>query len=103
MEFEILIGEPEMLRLWNDLIKKAEEDTLDEDERELFDKWSKALEHLSLNPRHPGLESHDIDDLTRKHGFKVWQSYLENRTPGARRMFWAYGPGKRLRKHFGWL
>ena len=25
---------------------------------------------------------------------KVWQSYLENKKSGARRMFWVYGPDK---------
>lgn len=86
------MGEPEMLDLWNGLLKKAADKTIDAGERELLDKWSKALELLSGNPRHPGLESHEIDDLSKKYGFKVWQSYLENRRAGARRMFWAYGP-----------
>ena len=88
------MGEPEMLRLWNDLLQKAEAKNLDAEERELFDKWSKSLELLSDNPRHPGLASHEIDDLSKKYGIKVWQSYLENRRAGARRMFWAYGPDK---------
>lgn len=88
------MGEPEMLNLWNHLVEKAEAKTLDGDERELLDKWSKALELLSRNPRHPSLASHDIDDLSQKYSFKVWQSYLENHKVGARRIFWAYGPGK---------
>jgi hypothetical protein len=25
---------------------------------------------------------------------KIFQSYLENNTPGAGRLFWAYGPGQ---------
>jgi hypothetical protein len=25
---------------------------------------------------------------------KVWQSYLENNTPGAGRLYWVYGPGR---------
>ena len=25
---------------------------------------------------------------------KVWESYLENDTPGAGRLFWVYGPDK---------
>jgi hypothetical protein len=94
VSFEIFMGEPEMLRLWNELLQKAEEKTLDSEERELFEKWTKALELLSENPRHPGLASHEIDDLSKKYGIKVWQSYLENRRAGARRMFWAYGPGR---------
>jgi hypothetical protein len=94
VSFEIFMGEPEMLRLWNELLQKAEAKNLDAEERELFDKWSKSLELLSDNPRHPGLASHEIDDLSKKYGIKVWQSYLENRRAGARRMFWAYGPDK---------
>ena len=35
-----------------------------------------------------------IEDLTRKYGIKIFQSYLESKTPAAGRMFWAYGPDK---------
>lgn len=94
MKFQIFMGEPEMLNLWNHLLAMALEKNLDADEREFFDKWSKGVELLSDNPHHPGLETHEIDDLTRKYGVKIWQCYLENRTSGARRMFWAYGPDK---------
>jgi hypothetical protein len=80
VSFEIFMGEPEMLRLWNELLQKAEAKNLDAEERELFDKWSKSLELLSDNPRHPGLASHEIDDLSKKYGIKVWQSYLENQS-----------------------
>ena len=38
------------------------------------------------------LASHEIDDLTRKYGSKIFQSYLENNAPAAGRLFWAYGP-----------
>lgn len=83
-----------MLLLWNELLEKTRLGTLDKDDRRFFDKWTKSLELLSGNPGHLGLNSHEIDDLSRKYGTKVWQSYLENRTSGAKRMFWAYGPGK---------
>jgi hypothetical protein len=46
VNFEIFMGEPEMLHLWNDLQQKAKAKTLDSEERELFDKWSKAVELL---------------------------------------------------------
>lgn len=101
MNFDIFMGEPEMLRLWNDLQQKAEAKALNSEERELFDKRSKALELLSGNPRHPGLESHEIDDLSKKYGFKVWQSHLENRRAGARRMFWSYGTEKGCHHYLG--
>ena len=32
--------------------------------------------------------------LTQKYGIKIWQSYLENNTPAAGRIFWVYGPEK---------
>ena len=28
-------------------------------------------------------------------GMKVWQSYLENKTSGAMRMYWVYGPDQK--------
>ena len=41
---------------------------------------------------HPGLHSHKIDDLRRRYNTEVWQSYLENHTPKAGRLYWVYGP-----------
>jgi len=53
-----------------------------------------VLSYLAENPRHNSLQSHAIDDLSRKCGLKIFQSHLENNTPGAGRIFWAYGPDK---------
>ena len=92
--FEIRMGVPEMKNLWDSLGAKSKEGTLSKVEAELYKKWSKALKFLSQNPRHRGLGSHEIDALSRRYGEKVWQSYLENDTPAAGRMFWVYGPGK---------
>jgi hypothetical protein len=94
MTFQIFMGLPEMAALWEYLSDKSRRNKLSSDEREFLDKWSKALEYLSQNPKHPGLQTHEIDDLSRKFGVKVWQSYLENNTPGAGRIFWAYGPDR---------
>ena len=46
---------------------------------------------LANDPRHPGLKSHEIEALTHRYGMKVWQSYLENKTSGAGRIYWV-GP-----------
>ena len=40
------------------------------------------------------MQSHEITALTERFGRKVWESYLENNTPGAERIFWVYGPGQ---------
>lgn len=86
------MGVPAMEAYWNDISTRKLQGKLSRDEEKLFKKLVKALDFLSQNPRHPGLASHEIDDLTRKYRLKIFQSYLENRTPAAGRLFWAYGP-----------
>ncbi len=90
--FAIRMGIPEMADYWNDLSGRASTNRLNEEEKRHFKKLVKTLNHLSANPRHPGLESHEINDLSRRYGLRVWQSYLENKTPAAGRLFWVYGP-----------
>ncbi len=94
MAFRIRMGVPEMEAHWNDLSVRKLAGKLDNGEEKFFKKLVKTLGFLSQNPRHPGLASHEIDDLTRKHGIKIFQSYLENNLPAAGRLFWAYGPEK---------
>jgi hypothetical protein len=94
MAFKIRMGLPEMEALWKDLSTRKLQAKLDRDEEKFFKKLVKTLGYLEQNPRHNSLASHEIDDLTRKYGFKVFQSYLENATPAAGRLFWAYGPDK---------
>ena len=93
MAFKIRMGVPEMEALWNDLSTRKQVGKLDKSEEKFFKKWVKALGYLSENPKHNSLASHAIDELTRKYRSKI-QSYLENKTPAAGRMFWAYGPDK---------
>jgi len=92
--FTLRMGFPEMSDLWNLLTGKAEQGALSKDEAALYRKLAKTLQLLSTNPRHPGLESHPIDALSRRYSRKVWQSYLENRKPAAGRLFWVYGPAR---------
>ena len=92
--FEIHMGIPEMEKFWSDLCSKIDSCTASRDEIKLHKKLGKTLFLLSENPRHPGLESHEITSLSRRYGRKVWQSYLENKTPAAGRIFWVYGPSQ---------
>src|SRR2546422_1028012 len=92
MPFRIRMGVPEMEAYWNDLIARKQSGRLGDDEEKFLKKLGKALYFLGQNPRHNSLASHEIDDLTRKYGMKIFQSYLENNTPAAGRIFWAYGP-----------
>lgn len=92
--FKIRMGLPHMDTLWNDLVARAGINQLTAVEAMLYKKWGKAMNLLSANPFYPGLKSHEIGSLTQKYGKKIFESYLENQTPGAARIFWAYGPGR---------
>ncbi len=83
-----------MMNLWNNLQMKFRNETISKKENELYQKWGKALKFLAIDPQYPSLKTHDIEPLTKRYGTKVWQSYLENKKSGARRMFWVYGPNK---------
>jgi hypothetical protein len=55
-------------------------------------KVRKALALLEQNPRYPGLNSHQYESFPVAKDVKVWDSYVENRTPSAWRIFWRFGP-----------
>jgi hypothetical protein len=86
------MGVPEMEAVWNELTLRHAANKLDSNEQKFFKKLVKTLNYLAQNPRHNSLNSHEIDDLTRKYGLKIFQSYIENNTAAAGRVFWAYGP-----------
>ena len=56
----------------------------------------KTLGFLQTNPRHPSLQTHVFHSL--KHPYdpdeKVFEAYVQQRTPAAYRLFWCYGPAK---------
>lgn len=59
-----------------------------------FKKILKTLGYMETNLRHPGLNTHEYDAYVGPEGEKVFESYVENKTPGAFRIFWYYGPDK---------
>lgn len=94
MVFKIVLGIPDVETYWNDLDKKYQVGKLSGKEKTLFNKLIKAFRLLESNPRSNSLATPEIDALSIKYGFKVFQSYLENKVPSAGRIFWAYGPDK---------
>lgn len=62
----------------------------------LFAQVHKCVRLLLENPRHPGLHTHEYHSI--RHPYdpkqKVFEAYVQNRTPGAYRLFWCYGPEK---------
>ena len=66
-------------------------------EKEKPQKYRKVLKTLALmetNLRHPGLNTHKYSSIQGKNGEEVFESYVENKTAGAFRVFWHYGPDR---------
>ncbi|WP_125613155.1 hypothetical protein [Specibacter cremeus] len=59
-------------------------------------KVQRALGRLQQDPRYPGLSSHKYSSLSGVNGEEVWDSYVENNTPSAWRIYWHYGPGRNV-------
>lgn len=94
MKYKIRMGIPEMEKYWNDLYEKSKNGKLKGKDKITFKKLVKVLRFLREDPRYPSLNSHEIAQLSRRYGIKVWQSYIENNKPSAGRIFWVYGPDK---------
>jgi len=62
----------------------------------LFKQLVKCLTLLESNPRHPGLKTHEFSSIEHPYekGEKVFEAYVQHKTPGAYRVFWCYGPAK---------
>lgn len=61
-----------------------------------FKKFKKAVKLLrEVGPSHPGLRTHKMSVWCGPNGEPVWNSYVENATPSAWRMYWIYdGPDR---------
>jgi len=61
--------------------------------KEIMPSLNKQLRNLQQQgPNHPGLHTHRYQSVPGPGGSALWESYVENRTPSARRMWWIYGP-----------
>lgn len=59
-----------------------------------FKAVGKAIAYMKINLRHPSLNTHKFDEMISPFGGDVFESYAQNNTPGAYRIFWTYGPKK---------
>ncbi len=54
----------------------------------------KCLGYMETNLRHNSLQTHEYKSLSGPNGEKLIESYAQDKTPGAYRVFWCYGPQK---------
>lgn len=65
------------------------------DKKAIFKAVCKTLGFMETNLKHPSLNTHEYNEMLGPNGEKIFESYVQNNTPGAYRIFWHYGPGKR--------
>jgi len=58
----------------------------------LYSQVLKTLGYLESNPKHPSLKTHEYSSIQGENGEKIWEAYVQNKTPGAYRVFFHYGP-----------
>ena len=92
---KIRYGIPEIIEYFQSMRKALIDGTISKNEAILYKKVLKTAKLLESNPKHPSLNTHEIQELSSKMGFKIFEAYIENRKPRAGRLFWAYGPDKR--------
>jgi mRNA-degrading endonuclease RelE of RelBE toxin-antitoxin system len=56
----------------------------------------KTLAYMEANLRHPSLNTHEYYSIQGPNGEKVYEAYAQQKTPGAYRIFWYYGPEKNM-------
>jgi len=63
----------------------------------LFKQVYKTINLLMSNPCHPGLNTHEYDSIKNPYDpkQKIFEAYVQNKTPAAYRVFWCYGPDKK--------
>ena len=93
----------EASELYKDLEQRAELSLLNRKKRGqtksskiegLFKQVYKTISLLKSNPRHPSLNTHEYDSIENPYHpkEKIFEAYAQNKTPGAYRVFWCYGP-----------
>jgi mRNA-degrading endonuclease RelE of RelBE toxin-antitoxin system len=74
-------------------IKELEDDI---SKKRILKDVRKALALMQTNLRHPSLNTHEYHNIKCPHGQKMFESYAQQKTSGAYRIFWCYGPDKNI-------
>jgi hypothetical protein len=66
----------------------------DPSKKKVLNAVRKTLGFMETNLRHPSLNTHEFTSLKGPNGEKVFEVYVQQKTPSAYRVFWNYGPGR---------
>lgn len=77
-------------------LPQADQDLIDLEsdpsKKQILKAVNKTLGYMETNLRHPSLNTHEYKNLKGPAGEKVFEAYAQQKTPGAYRIFWFYGP-----------
>ena len=60
----------------------------------IFKQVRKTLGLMETDLRHPSLNTHKYESIHGPNGEEVFEAYAQNKTPGAYRVFFVYGPDR---------
>jgi len=67
----------------------------DPSKRDILKAVRKTLGLMETSLRHPSLNTHEFTSLKGPNGEKVFEAYVQQKTPAAYRIFWYYGPDRK--------
>jgi len=85
--FELILtlqADSDLLEIENDPSKKT-----------ILKAVRKTLGFMETNLRHPSSDTHGFSSLQGPNGEKVFEAYVQQKTPAAYRIFWYYGPDRK--------
>ncbi len=82
------------LKLNDDALKDLEILKKDKSKSRILKDVVKALTLMQENLRHPSLNTHEYKGIKGPNGEKIFEAYAQQKTSGAYRIFWHYGPGQ---------
>ncbi len=91
------MNQPEFeLRFTEEADKDMEELRRDHSKKAIAKAVIKSLRFMMTNLKHPSLNTHKYDEFCGPNEEEIFESYAQNNTPGAYRIFWYYGPNKKM-------
>jgi hypothetical protein len=67
----------------------------DPSKKNILKALTKTLGFLETNLKHPSLNTHEFTSLNGPNGEKVFEAYVQQKTPAAYRIFWYYDPDRK--------
>lgn len=79
-------------KVWEDLKAGRRVDRFASHEERVLKRLIRVFRLLEEDPRHVSLHTHEIDSLSERADFVVFESYIDNRSAITGRLFWRFGP-----------